>query len=389
MSEDPRCTIVFVSDCHYGVPSRDVDEMADAFRKTIFPLLDTANVLFINGDFFDRLVEFDRHIFDPIYALVLELFQICEQKRLALRVMQGTFDHDRNQLKRFDAFYQGGKFTFDYQFHFHISVDTVPYPGGVLKIGYIPDNTPYLTAEENVAVLREKMAERGWDTLDYGCVHGFFEFTFPQNIKQGSQIVYKTKQFDFVEKMVDAGHVHQYRVCDHVVSNGSFDRAVFGDEDAKGCILVKDYPSKYVAQFVVNQYAGLLDTLAIASDAETDAIVKQIDSHVASRQPYVSLGLRFVVERSDQYDAISTYMKQAYPEIKIARKKLDGKEDSQIFTIPSDLVTEEMSERIAPTPQNIVQLILDHIAPEHRPSEHAIYTHLDLTPPESVTAMSG
>lgn len=353
-------SILFASDIHFGNYTIDQCELADAFATTIFPLIPDADIFFLNGDFFDREVNFDSCSFDPIYDTIINLFALCERNQTKLRVLQGTWTHDRGQLKRFEVFYRNHRCSFDFKYIDSIELERIVFKDRELKVFYVPDDLAFQNSSDIVEVVKDKMRERGWDSVDYGCMHGFFDFTFPKNISQENRIVFNKEQFPFVKKIINVGHVHQYRSDDFVYSNGSFGRDTHGDEDPKGCIYVSDHPDRYVAKFIENKKANVFDTLVVPTDFDTTDIVKLIKDHLSKLDLTRQIYLRFITDQQEQYEAIKAWMRENHPTIKIVKKKTTDKDDGQSMPIVSSLLIKPL-KRAAPTRQTISACIKSHL----------------------------
>lgn len=373
--------LLFCSDLHFGAHHMNQAEMARAFADTIFPLIPDTDIMFINGDFFDTLVIFDNAGFDPIYDTILNLFSLCEHHQIKLRVLQGTWTHDRNQCKRFEAFYRNHKGTFDFRFVDGIELETLTVKDRDLRFFYVPDDLPYKSSDDIVAVIEEKMREKGWDTVDYGCMHGFFDFTFPKNVNPGGTIVFRENQFPFVTKMIDVGHVHQHRCSGKVISNGSFDRLNHGEEDLKGCVLVKDHPDHYTATFIENKQSAVFDTLVFDKGDDTEVLRQKVKAHLASLTTDRVIHLRCMVDSPDQYAAIKSWLKENHPTIKVVSKKKSDKDVADVMIPTSSLIT-PAEQRIAPTRKTIAAFIRDHIPEDYVITIDEIETYLE--PPEKL-----
>lgn len=358
---DDVISILFCSDLHLGTYAVDQDEMTRAIRETIFPLIPDLDILFINGDFFDREVIFESCAFDSIYDVILNLFALCEIHQTKLRVLQGTWTHDRGQLSKFKTFYRNHHCTFDFRIIDNIELETISFQKRDLRFFYVPDDLPFSSSDDIAKVVCDKMQERGWEYVDYGCMHGFFDFTFPKNISQAHRIVYKKEQFPFVRKIINVGHVHQYRSDDFVYSNGSFDRSCHGDQDPKGCITVVDYPEHYTAHFVENKLAAVFDTVVIPTDADTETIVKIIKEYLSRTPTDRQIRIRFIVDRSEQYEAIKSWMKENHPDVKTVRMKSDDKEAESVM-IPNSSFIVPLVQKAAPTRKTIANFIKDVLA---------------------------
>lgn len=374
MMTDP-IRILMGSDFHFGAPNINQVEMADAFMETLFPLLPDTDIFFINGDFFDTRVNFDNHGFDPLYDVILLLFHLCEKHQVTLRFLQGTWTHDYNQCRRLEAFYRNSHASFNFRYIDSIDLEEITIRDRTLRFFYIPDDLPFKSSDDIVDVLKSKLIEKDWETVDYGCVHGFFDFTFPRNINQDNRIVFKEAQFPFVKKAIDVGHVHQHRVSNNVFSNGSFDRLVFGDEEPKGCIRFLDHPDHYTAIFVQNHHAAVYDTLVFDSNDDTESMRAKIDTHIHNLVTTRKISLRFTVASSDQYEAIKTWMRETHPDIRIMRKKAsEGSEGPKLLT--SSLIT-TTERKLAPNRKTLSAFVRAHIPEDYILTIDAIETYLE------------
>lgn len=366
------------SDFHFGVRSINQEEMANAFVRIVFPLLEETDIFFINGDFFDTLVEFDGIGFDPIYDTIVNLFQICERKKIILRILQGTWTHDRNQLNRFRTIYRNGGYggyTFDFKFIEGIQLEEIYVGYRDLRILYVQDDLPFTNSDDVIDVIKAKMVDVGWDHVDYGCMHGFFDFTAGGGMSHNKTVIYREEQFPFVNKMIDVGHVHQHQRQGKVISNGSFDRAVFGDEAPKGLIRVLDYPDHYTAHFVENTHSAVFDTIPISKEDTTETIVAKITHHVAKLRTDRKISLRFIADLMEHREAIKAWMKEAFPDIRYQFKKSGDAEDkSSILTSSALLKTTE--KRVSPTPATLPSFIRSHIPEAYVLSIETIEKHL-------------
>jgi hypothetical protein len=359
--------IVMGSDFHFGVPTMDQEGMAKAFAETIFPLLEDADIFFINGDFFDTLVQFDKVNFDPIYATIMNTLALCEKHGVILRVLQGTWEHDRNQLLRFETFHRQGGFTFNFKLHANIDLEEIVVRDRVLRIAYVPDDLPFKSSDDIIDVVKNKMSELGWDYVDYACMHGFSEFTLPK-IGSSGRIVYRASQFDFVKKVVDMGHVHQHGMWGNIISNGSLDRSCFGDEAPKGVIRILDYEDRYTAHFVENKISAVFNTINLTESKDTVAISETIADHISKIKTDRQISLRFLIDNLEHRDAVKAWMKDNHPTIRHTFKTTRELGDKQIVIPSSELFT-PIEKRVAPTPKTIASFVREHI-----PADYVITT---------------
>ncbi len=342
----------------------DSREMADCFQAMVFPYVEQCDAIFINGDFFDTVVSFDHYLFDPLYETILKLYQLCDHYQITLRVLQGTWEHDRNQLKRLNAFYNNNNFEFPFKIIEHVEAEELLLKDRSLRFIYAPDDLPVKSSDDIIAIMQEKLLSLGWTHVDYACLHGFFDFTFPQGISQENRIIYHEHQFPFVQKMIDVGHVHQHRVSGKVISNGSFDRLVFGDEDPKGFLLVEDFKDFYKAHFIENSQAALFDTLFIGQERNSQIISDKIHHHLKSRISTRKIHLRFVIESLEQREMIKVFMAEHYPHISCHFKKSDEQDKHHILLTASDLMIPTKT-RIAPTLKTIGGFVKSYLSEDY------------------------
>jgi hypothetical protein len=370
--------ILFGSDFHFGIPSVSQEDMAIAFVRTIFPLLEETDVFFINGDFFDTLVSFDNYGFDPIYDTIVNLFQLCERRQITLRILQGTYMHDRDQGNRFTTIYRNGGFggyTFNFRFMRGIDLEELHFGDRSLRVVYVQDDLPFTDSNDVVDVIRTKLVELGWDSVDYACMHGFFDHTAGGGMSREKTVIFTEDQFPFVKKIINCGHVHQYGAWDKLISNGSFDRAVFGDEAPKGLVKVLDYPDHYTAQFIENKWAAVYDTLAFSPEDTTETLVAKISAHIASLTSERKISLRFIVDPLEHREAIKVWMREAYPDIRFQFKKNKEVDDKSII-VNSSVLFAPVEKRPAPNPETLPTFIRAYIPDHYQLSVDAIKQHL-------------
>jgi len=354
-----------VSDVHFGNAGMSQTEMGDAFMETLFPLLKDTDIFFINGDLFDDLVSFDHPGFDPIYETILMVFHMCEKHQIKLRVLQGTWSHDRNQCKRLIPFYKSNHFTFDFKVIDAIELEEIFVKDRSLRFFYTPDDLPFKQSDEIVDVIKNKLTEKGWDYVDYGCMHGFFDFTFPQKISQENRVVFKESQFPFVRKAIDVGHVHQHRISGRVISNGSFDRLCHGEEEAKGCVLFQDFPENYTVSFIENVNPAIYKTLYIPTEADTEQIVGIITEQLSKFTSSRKISLRFVVDDSGKWQAIKTWMRENHPDVRITTKKTNDKSDSVGMILSTTSFSSQREKKVVPTRKTLSTFIRSRIPEEY------------------------
>lgn len=266
--------ILFISDTHLGHPSVSPAVMCDRYRRLIFPKLKEVNLVVINGDVFDSAISLAEVFVNDVLLFLLEFLDECIENDVRIILNRGTFSHDRDQVKVFYTLSQNKNMG-----------DKCIYSDGISLIEMLDrrflilsDDLPYKSSTEILDAVHESLKAKNWDKVDYALTHGYFEHVVPSGVHQ-PKICFTAKQFSFVTRLVDSGHVHTTSTYTPkgstvpILYNGSPDRCRHGEEEAKGCYLVTDTKGKPLKiQFLENKEATVFKE--VINDVTSDKALK-------------------------------------------------------------------------------------------------------------------
>lgn len=242
---------IAIADTHCGSPRMDPLHFLHCIRTYLIPeITEDKDFLFVCGDFFDLLINMNSVASVVALTVISELKTACSKANVKLRVLRGTFTHDRNQPKHFlstSPEYNSCVQLFDtMSIEYDADTDT--------SILYMPDNLTFPDIYEEVENL---LTSHNLDKVDIVIHHGYFKHMLPPGIPEPSNTLDYDKFNKFVRGCVLNGHVHTPSVYKNVISVGSFDRLAHGEEEAKGFTEVtRNEEGVYSFKFIENKEAN-------------------------------------------------------------------------------------------------------------------------------------
>ena len=351
-----------ISDLHCGNPRLDPIHFTACICEYVLPkITKELDYLFICGDFFDLLVTMNSAASFAAMTVISKLKEECFKNDVKLRVLRGTYTHDRDQPKHF--------MTASPEYNSCVEVvDSmcIEYDKDLdTTILYMPDNLSFgATIYEHV----EKLLKLHMlDKVDIVIHHGYFKHMLPPGIPEPSG----TLDFEIFKKFYKGcvlnGHVHTTSIHQNVISVGSFDRFAYGEEEDKGFYIVKrDDTGKYSYEFVKNEHAIPFWTINLKDFDNQD--IRPVIDHVDSvwgpkirraREMKLPVHIRLVTNDSGIMDGMTQYLRDTYPHIAVDRGVATKKE--QIL----EKVAMDLSELPVITPDNVADLAIPIIKKMH------------------------
>lgn len=342
-------TMLSISDVHLYLTRIPTIAIVNILTKSFLSVLETGAVQFlsINGDLFDGIIFVNGPEFLLIHNFLVQLLQICDKYDITVRILQGTFSHDRNQIKWVVQLHESLGLKNDLRFFNSIDVEYIPRFD--ITMGYIPDSLPYNNTEEVLDVLKEKMKVlEDPTTLDYVSFHGTFEHTVASYIEKKPKLLFQVKQFKFVKKAVLAGHIHTPSIKGNVYYGGSPNRLAHNEEEAKGFYLFHDYGDHFTAEFITNEHSPIFSTLNFSKESDVSKIlseyIKKINVFkVKSEVIFVRIIHPDIVIRQ----AIKTYSEKHYPYViftHISPKEVNNYDYSETEVVDISLTVDKYSK---------------------------------------------
>lgn len=298
--------ILHLPDVHTGHPYVPSIEVLDHFRKLIFPRLKDVDLVSIDGDFFHTLL--DLNSLNAFYAnmIIKELYDHAVEYGFYIRVVRGTFSHDRYQNRFFN--------TYNQEDNDIVKVFQTPSIEYFKKfdvwIMYKPDDLP----DDDVwASLVKLMNDQHIDQVDILINHGYFKHLLPQAMDKEPP---GTLDYNVVKSKVRGvvlnGHIHTPGVYEaKVISGGSMERMKHGEEEPKGFFIVNYDKNQHTMtyEFVENVYSPLFKTFRPNSKMVIDEFkqwLENIDLKQANK-----LYVRVVAEDESHVPALRTILKNS------------------------------------------------------------------------------
>lgn len=255
-------TFLVVGDIHFGCyPATLLYKEFQLIIKTIQEK--NINAVIIVGDYFDtRLSLSSPHSVNAIKAFC-DLLKACEKKNIKLRVIRGTASHDpENQLNNLANIAKST--NCDFRLFLTVGEEEL-FPD--CKVLYIPEE--YM---EDKDIYYKNFFNKKYDCI-FG--HGMFEETNFSSNKLKTMKRYPIFNSKFMENICSGpivfGHIHQSQIIrSRIMYTGSFTRSRFGEEEAKGFLLV-NYNTEIKTtefEFIENEKAMDYKTIQISEDSE-------------------------------------------------------------------------------------------------------------------------
>lgn len=234
-------------------------------------LLKYIKVLFLAGDVTDRLLSMNDEAVPQIDRWAVRLLRACKAHGVALRVLEGTPSHDRQQSKRIEDLHDMLELQCDFRYIDKVEIEFLECVG--VHVLYIPDEA-HDTTTETKNVVSALLQAKGLTHVDLAIMHGYFPHQLPYDTKEGS---YHDLAFyeSIVRYWISIGHVHTRTRVGKALAQGSHDRMSHGEEEAKGYVLATcRNPSGDDAWFIDNEDAHSYRTIEVYDLTPEEALAK-------------------------------------------------------------------------------------------------------------------
>lgn len=247
-----------ISDIHFGLPQsqRFYDELSIVKDYIAKNKLD---VIFINGDYFDRKLSFNEPAALIAMQFFYELRELCIKKKIKLRLIHGTLSHERNQIEMFNKFaspYLDMKI-------FNTVTEEELFPG--FNVLYVPEEYP-VNAEEYYREARSKeysamMMHCMWDFI---AIDSMLEQANRTDFQTAPIFIYEEWKNCIKHGFAACGHIHKRHIYKKkIFYPGSFSSWDFTDISERGFLTFSyDTEKKYYnVQFVDNTLCPTFGTI--------------------------------------------------------------------------------------------------------------------------------
>ncbi len=277
MKNPSELNIASVSDIHMGHPRNESSHVAKSIQLA-FPMThETSKIdmLVIGGDFFDGLLHLPDDAVVESDLAIIYILRMCAKYGITLVLLEGTPSHDRGQTKRFvflnDTFEMGAEiYYFDKVCVHHFEKFNI-------DVLFVPDRANP-TVEKTFEQVKERIAERGLEKVDYGFVHCTFKHHLPEYVKTEKHDT--DAYLELVRYLIFGAHIHQHSRYRNFITNGSLDRLAHGEEEPKGHVRAKiRSETDMEVTFVENKNARIFKTVdcsGLSVEQAMDKIANQL-----------------------------------------------------------------------------------------------------------------
>jgi len=354
---------ISISDVHIGVNALHPKFIPNNLRKTFFKYLnDDLDILFIVGDWFDTLLDIDGQSGYEALCIVDEILELAVKHDFIIRVLQGTFTHDRRQNQIFKRHNLPTNKHGEEIVKLFDSINIEYIERFNIRVMYIPDDLPYKNC---MGIVREKMESINVEKVDFILNHGYFKHLLPIGIPHQPP---NTLCADVMSKLVKGcvlnGHVHTSCVFKKVLNNGSVDRLNHGEEEPKGFFyLTYDTTNSTLThKFIENVNATIFKTIDLqkfgANAEEAIAYTSKIVSPLFESRPDTEhIFIRIASDDLTVRQSAIMYVGQKYANARLSSKPIKKQDDEESVELLE--MDEELPEI---TEVNLVDMVVEFSA---------------------------
>lgn len=247
--------IMTIADIHWGAIDpkeqlKSLEFIFDFFENCVLRGI-SIDMIVIAGDYFDSKLPLNSR--DAIYAVQWfhRLYDLALSYNVQkIRMIQGTMEHDNDQLDVFQPL-TNNYFDFFKIFSHTTSEETLPS----LKCIYCPDET-LQTSEYEFTYVNEMLS-----THDIGFFHGSFDVVYGELLDAKPELMNKKNviyRYDLWNKLIHgpliSGHWHDGKQYDHLFYCGSPFRYKFNEDEPKGFMFTQynTDTKEYLCKKIIN-----------------------------------------------------------------------------------------------------------------------------------------
>ena len=350
--------VVAAGDFHFGNPRLRGDDLYERLRKYLYPELEGAQLLLLTGDIYNQLTTVSSNANYYVMRFIRDIFAISAQTGMQVRILHGTYSHDRDQVRLLEALaYEKTRAKVINNIEGEVLTDWQPTPSTPLRILYLPDNLQYKTSSEVVEHIKDVYTCLGWDKADLILGHGAFAHALNCAEDHLPPCTYTIEQFKPLVTdtgIIVMGHIHTPSHRANVYYCGSFDRMSHGEEENKGFYVFTRKDNRWTSRFCVNQDSYKFITITPQGDT-----VDQRTTDLANKLHTAFDGIKFGWVRVvyDEPELRGTYQRicaSLYPNIIFTGK---SSKDTVSSTIELADINLELADDIRPNVNNLGELV--------------------------------
>ncbi len=354
---------VHLSDLHIGHPKINSETLIYNLEKYVYPELEDCDGIFLGGDIFHSSISLDNSAAMCATTFIQDLYNLSRKYNFFIRVLRGTWSHDKNQLELFNALQKYKKI--DMKYFDTVSIEYIKKVD--LYVLYIPDNLPFRNIPELMDHIKDLMRQIGITKINLVIGHGYFNHALPLAMKHLQDTTLSYKHFSsIVNGPIVMGHVHTPSSYKNIHYIGSFERHNHGEEEAKGFLISKYDNKKWSLKFVENKDTVKFITLHIDKyltlDSTTifDEITLLPFTEIIEKRfnGDTSFGfLRIVVKDDNLRFKVLLSIKKLYPHLTVTTSKPKDINNDSNQIDDNDLLIQETQLKAIPSKDSLPAVI--------------------------------
>ena len=251
-----KSRVLTLSDLHLGRSSKVPTQIIiERIIKYIFPYISKTDLLTINGDIFDNAIALTKADSKLILSFFIQLMMEAERYNTTIRILRGTYSHDRTQCEHIVMLHKAYGFKHDLKYFDSLTVEYIEHLD--LRMAYIPEDIPYNTDDEIVSALEVMLQQAGWKDFHFILFHGYYYHLIPNGLRTPPKRALhesKISRLLHPKGYVLGGHIHTKSIYKQMIEVGSFDRFAQGEEETKGGFYITEDGPKFIENQDATQY---------------------------------------------------------------------------------------------------------------------------------------
>lgn len=361
--------IVAAGDFHFGNPKINAEALYMKLKKYFYPELMDAELCFLTGDIYDQLLTVNSKAYKYAALFILDLMKISSDTGMQIRVLHGTYTHDRDQLSVFNIFkYPNSRIkiineiTAEEISDIRCGMDEIHQN---IRVAYLPDNLPYKESSDAIAHLERNLTVLGWQSVDLLIGHGSFSHVIPADSSHRPPCLYSAEQFEhIVHGPIVMGHIHTSGRYRNIIYCGSYDRMAHNEEEPKGFYVVtKDINGNtgWKNRFVKNEEATLFISIQ-PEGSDQGLIARDFLNKMSEKFPDEVGNVRVLHESPEVRSLLHRVCSNNYPNVIYTSKSIGEKSVNKLQVSEIGL---DIFDDVKPDIHNLGNLVWKFLEDRH------------------------
>ena len=317
------------------------------------------DIITLAGDVFDQDLGLWEDCSFDIQVFITYLLNLCKKHDIVLRVLEGTPSHDWKQSRLFVHINEHANIGADVKYFDTLDIEHIDKFD--IDVLYIPDEYRP-TCEQTWAEVKNTLALRGLEQVDYVVMHGAFPHQMPEYVHNRLDLHNPENYLSITRKYIFVGHVHFHSQYKRILASGSFDRLKHGEEGAKGHLRLTIRTNGFDDILFVENKPAMKYITVNCEKLEAEQVIDRVHRAVNKLpdRSYLSIKCRRDdVAKGMMGDLIKKYQHRGF----IWTMTETGKKSAENNIVMSD--NRDQIQTIHLGPDNLVSLLMDRIMAKH------------------------